>query len=116
MLAFDERCGPGLFGALGVLVDGARLAGGAGSFFVGVAVRGVLLGVALGVVRGLVPGAPGVTTGAEFTGVVVVTAGVVLVGVVIVTVGVEVVVVFEPPLLMRCERLGAEFARASVIG
>ena len=116
MLAFDERCGPGLFGAVGVLVDGARLAGGAGSFFVGVAVRGVLLGVALGVVRGLVPGAPGVTTGAEFTGVVVVTAGVVLVGVVIVTVGVEVVVVFETPLLMRCERLGAEFARAAVIG
>lgn len=111
MLSFDERCEPGLFGAVGVLVDGARLAGGAGSFFVGVVVRGV----ALGVVRGLVPGAPGVTTGAEFTGVVVVTAGVVLVGVVVVTVGAEVVVVFEPPLLMRCERLGAEFARASVI-
>jgi hypothetical protein len=86
------------------------LAGGAGVFFFGV-VRGVVVGV----VRGLVPGAPGVTTGAEFTGVVVVTAGVVLVVVVVVTAGVEVVVVFEPPLLMRCGRLGAEFARASVI-
>lgn len=87
-----------------------RLAGGAGRFLFGV-VRDVVVVV----VRGLVPGAAGVTTGVEFTGVVVVTVGVVLVGVVVVTAGVEVVVVFEPPLLMRCERLGAEFARASVI-